>query len=112
MVNQKVIIVCLSVSVLCLAFLAERVACNPEPQVTFSTDWEGGKRAAQTPEFEKRRAGWGKRSPGWGKRSPGWGKRTVSEDIDISDQLVNKVSTHTFFNIITQNQITLTKCLF
>jgi hypothetical protein len=89
MVNQKTLLICLSLSVLCMAFLVERVTCNPDPQVTFSSDWDGGKREAEA--FEKRRAGWGKRSPGWGKRAAAWGKRSFSEDIDVPDHVVNRV---------------------
>ena len=79
MVQIKALVILMCMSVFCQAFLGNnRVSCSPDPQVTFSSDWEGGKR-----ELNKRAPGWGKRRAGWGKRAPAWGKRSSYREKEI-----------------------------
>lgn len=81
----------LAIALVGLALLIS--AAEAAPQITFSTDWYGGKRdLGGFKVLEKRAPGWGKRAPGWGKRAPGWGKRSESESTDDSMSRVETLS--------------------
>ena len=79
----------LSLALLAVALVASYVECKP--QITFSTDWYGGKRSAPSAsaafddklELDKKAPGWGKRAPGWGKRAP---LQRLVDSVDSSDQ--------------------------
>jgi hypothetical protein len=101
MVNQKALLVCLALSVICVAVLIDQVVCldtDEQQNASFSTDGSEMDDSVVTKLVMKRRPGWGKRSPGWGKRAPAWGKRapawgkrTVEDDDSTDDQFVNRV---------------------
>ncbi len=119
----------ISISILAFAFLINLSEANP--QLTFSSDWHGGRRntnadleiglseeeekrapgwGKRAPGWGKRRPGWGKRTPGWGKRAPGWGKRDDSTDDSSLNELEeillqNPISIQKLKNIISSNEV-------
>ncbi|CAF0786477.1 unnamed protein product [Brachionus calyciflorus] len=91
--SASVAIICLSVLVVSIVF--DKAMCNP--QLTFSSDWSGGKRELENSKTISNdkldlidQDKMEKRSPGWGKRSPGWGKRSSFESTNLL-KLINKL---------------------
>ena len=54
--------------ILAISFVILTFACICQSQISFSTDWSGGKRSALSSEFLRPNS-MEKRKPGWGKRS-------------------------------------------
>ncbi|RNA39930.1 hypothetical protein BpHYR1_030954 [Brachionus plicatilis] len=88
--------ICLSALILSI-YIQESEA---SPQLTFSSDWSGGKRELEKSENENfdsiksieksENENLDKRAPGWGKRAPGWGKRNFMDETKI-DEIISRI---------------------